>query len=324
MKTVKWGIIGCGDVAELKSGPAFQKTPNSELLTVMRRNLDKAKDFAQRHNVPTWSNNADDLLNSKDINAIYIATPPSTHLEYALKAIEAGKHVYLEKPMALTSQEAKVICTALEKRDSKLVVAHYRRKLPAFAKVKALLEEEAIGKVLFSDIQILQPEKSNMIADTEDNWRLNPTVSGGGYFYDIAPHQIDLMYHYFGAFDKVEGFSTPNTDESLVKDIVNGIISFQNGVQFRGVWNFNSAENSKKDECVIYGSKGSISFSFYGETVNLFTDGSKEIFKFENPKHIQQPMISATVDYFLGKGNNPCPANEGLLIMKALEKLSGR
>lgn len=324
MQKIKWGIIGCGDVAEVKSGPAFKKAQHSELLAVMRRNAEKAKGFAQRHQVPIWTDKAEDILSHNDVNSIYIATPPSSHLEYALKALAAGKNVYLEKPMALTAEEAEKICEAVLVSKGKLTVAHYRRELPAFKKVKSLLEDNAIGDILFADIQILQPAKPDIIAETDENWRLNPDVSGGGFFYDLAPHQIDLMYHYFGPFDSISGFSSTSNQNHLVEETVNGIIRFKNGVQFRGIWNFTSAQVHKKEECVIYGIEGSMRFSFYGETVHLETTNGKEIFRFQNPEHIQQPMIAAVVDYFLGQGENPCPAEDGLLVMQALERLSGR
>ena len=323
MKLIKWGIIGCGDVAEVKSGPAFNKTENSELIGVMRRNGVKAKDFAQRHNVSFWTDNADDLLNNDDINSIYIATPPSTHLEYALKALSLHKNVYLEKPMALTSKEAEIIGEAVKSSRGKLSVAHYRRKLPAFIKVKELIDENAIGKILIADIQILQPKKSKLIANSEENWRLDPQVSGGGLFYDIAPHQIDLMYHYFGAFKNISGLSTSSTSE-MVEDTVNGIIGFENGVQFRGIWNFVGNELYSKEQCIIYGTQGSISFSFYGDSIVVRTKDKEDVLKFNNPKHIQQPMIASVVSYFLGDTENPCAVEEGILVMKALEKLSGR
>ncbi|GGG50732.1 oxidoreductase [Croceivirga lutea] len=322
METVKWGIIGCGDVAEVKSGPAFQKIAGSELLGVMRRNGKKAQDFAQRHQVPIWTDNADELLDNDEINAIYVATPPSTHLKYTMDALTAGKNVYLEKPMALTSEEARELVTAVNNSDNKLSVAHYRRKLPAFEKVKALLDNKAIGSVLFADIQILQPKNSDIVANSEENWRLNPAISGGGYFYDLAPHQIDLMYHYFGEFEDVSGFSTGEVIG--VADTVNGIILFKNDIQFRGLWNFTASETYKKEECVIYGTKGSIYFTFYGDNVILNNQDRETVFEFKNPKHIQQPMIEAVVSYFLGNEENPCSAEEGLTIMKAMEKLSGR
>ena len=324
MEKVKWGIIGCGDVAEVKSGPAFQNLENSMLLAVMRRNGKKAEDFARRHKVPIWSDDADELLQNEEINALYIATPPSTHLEYTLKALKAHKNVYLEKPMTRTSEEAFAICKAVEASSNKVSVAHYRRRLPAFLKVKELIDTEAIGKILYADIQILQPQNTSMITQTEDDWRLKPEISGGGYFHDIGPHQIDLMYHFFGAFDKVAGFSSAHSEQPLVPHTVNGLIEFQSGVQFRGIWNFNAAEANRKDNCTIYGTEGKIVFSFYGETVRLFSNDTQETVVVQNPKHLQQPMIAAVNDYFLNKGENPCTAEEGLVVMRALEKLSGR
>ena len=324
MTGVHWGIIGCGDVAEVKSGPAFQGVENSSLISVMRRNGPKAKDFAERHQVPHWTDNANAILENKDITAVYIATPPSTHLKYALAALAAGKHVYLEKPMALDTNEAQQICDAAAKSKAKLTVAHYRRKLPAFLKVQELLENTTIGNITHADIQILQPRNSDIVAATEKNWRLNPEISGGGYFYDLAPHQIDLLYSYFGPIKKVNGFSHSSHDNPLVEDTVNGIIHFENGIQFRGLWNFNASELNKKEVCTIYGTQGSIEFSFFGDKVRLENKNGLEVFSFTNPKHIQQPMIAATVDYFLGKGENPCSAADGLLVMDTLEKLSGR
>jgi predicted dehydrogenase len=317
MKTIKWGIIGCGDVAEVKSGPAFQKVANSELIAVMRRNGAKAKDFAERHKVPFWYNSVDEILNHPEINAVYIATPPSTHLDIAKQCLAAGKFVYLEKPITLDANEAKQLAEIVTNND-KIVVAHYRRSLPAFQKVKELLESNSIGKVLFADIQILQSSNPTIITKTEDHWRLKPETSGGGYFHDIAPHQIDLMYHYFGVIKNAEGFST-STQNNKVADIVNGIIDFENGVQFRGIWNFIASEKEVKDECKIYGEKGTITFSFYGEKVFLNTDDKDEVFLFENLKHIQQPLIEQTVNYFLGKAKNPCALENGVQVMEIID-----
>lgn len=325
MEKVIWGIIGCGDVAEVKSGPAFQKAPNSQLYAVMRRNAEKAKDFALRHQVPLWYDRADDLLANPEINAVYIATPPSTHLELALEALRAGKHVYLEKPMTLNSREAEVLVEAVRTSDRKLSVAHYRRKLPAFLKVKELLEKEAIGAVRFADVKILQSEKPSLVANSEENWRVDPEVSGGGYFHDLAPHQLDLMVHFFGEPAKAEGFSVRQGDTYDADDLVNGIISFKNGVQFRGLWSFNVSEKNQEDSCRIYGSKGMIEYSFLGNRVELVSDVATESFRFDAVPHVQQPMIEATVAYFLGKTTiNPCRVEEGLVVMNLMDDLTSR
>lgn len=317
MKTIKWGIIGCGDVAEIKSGPAFQKVANSKLIAVMRRNGEKAKDFAKRHNVPFWFDDVDEILNHPEINAIYIATPPSSHLEIVKKALALKKFIYLEKPMTLDFAEAQELDKIVSENDT-IVVAHYRRKLLPFLKVKELIQSKVLGKIQLVDIQIYQSKENNIITKTEANWRLKPEISGGGYFNDIAPHQIDLMYHYFGEIKNAQGFST-STKNNKVADVVNGIIEFKSGVQFRGIWNFIANENETKDECKIYGDKGNISFSFYGEKIFLNTDNNIEVFEFDTPINIQQPMIEATVNYFLGKAKNPCTVKDGVQVMEILD-----
>jgi len=317
MDSINWGIIGCGNVAEVKSGPAFQKIKNSKLIAVMRRNTLKAEDFAKRHKVPFWYDSVDKLLKNNRINAIYIATPPSTHLEIIKKCLDAKKFVYLEKPITLNYAEAKELDKIVAKND-KVVVAHYRRRLPAFEKVKELIEAKIIGKIQFVDLQILQSKNNNIIAKTETNWRLKPEVSGGGYFYDIAPHQIDLMYYYFGKIKVAKGFGTSSTQQN-VNDIVNGIIEFKNGIQFRGIWNFIASDKEVKDECKIYGEKGTITFSFYGKKIVVSTNEVEEIFHFKNPKHIQQPMIEQTVNYFLNLDKNPCNIKDAVIVMEVME-----
>jgi len=127
---IKWGIIGCGDVTEIKSGPAFNKVKDSCLVAVMRRDNNQAKDYARRHNVAKWSIDANGLINDPDINAIYVATPPSSHEEYTIAALNAGKNVYVEKPMGLNAAAARRMAKASGDNNVKLVVAHYRRAQP--------------------------------------------------------------------------------------------------------------------------------------------------------------------------------------------------
>jgi predicted dehydrogenase len=161
MKNVRWGIIGCGDVTEVKSGPAFQLVENSELIGVMRRNEDLAKDYAKRHNVAKWYGNAELLINDPDINAIYIATPPSSHMEYAIDAISAGKPVYVEKPMAMSYEESRKMIAASKNSNVKLFVAYYRRALPRFLKVKSIIESGIIGKIKFINVRYYEMQRKN-------------------------------------------------------------------------------------------------------------------------------------------------------------------
>lgn len=321
---IKWGIIGCGDVVERKSGGAFQNIPDAQLLAVMRRNGDKAAGFAKRYGVPKWYDKAEALINDPEIEAVYVATPPAFHEPYAIAAMKAGKHVYLEKPMALEHHSASRILEVAKECQAKLAIAHYRRALPAFQKVKALLEEEIIGQPLFAEIKILQPSQSGIIAASESNWRIDPEVSGGGYFHDLAPHQIDLMVCFFGGIKVAAGFSGNQAAAYNADDIVNGIIEFENGVQFRGLWCFSVPSEEAVDSCTIVGSKGKLTFSFFGEAVVVWNAGQKQTFTFQNPGFVQQPMIEKVNRYFLGKGDNPCPAEEAVEGIRIMDVFTGK
>jgi predicted dehydrogenase len=182
-------------------------------------------------------------------------------------------------------------------------------------KVQELIKDAAIGDVRLAEIKILQPGNSEIIADTEDSWRVVPNLSGGGYFFDLAPHQIDLMLTYFGRVESAAGFGSNLSNSHQANDIVTGILKFDSGMHFSGTWAFNVDEAQKEDSCKIYGSKGLIEFSFYGDQVNLISDHSKS-FKFSNPKAIQQPMIEQTVQYFLNQQeHNPCSIHEAAKVI---------
>ncbi len=321
--TIHWGIIGCGDVTEVKSGPAFNKVPNSKLVAVMRRNAEKAKDYAQRHGIGKWYSNPDELINDPEVNAIYVATPPLYHEEYAIKALRAGKPVYVEKPMAVNASSAERIERASKETGIKICIAHYRRQQPLFLKLKELLEQNAIGTIRLINLQIFQPYQSNIIAHTEENWRVDPTLSGGGLFYDLAPHQLDLMLYFFGAPKKVAGISINAGGYYDADDTTSGQLLFENNILFNGCWCFVASE--RKDHCEIIGDAGKISFSIFDHNPVLLTTGRMDtVFEFEKIQHVQQPMIQKVVEYFLDQSSNPCTAKEGVLVMEMMDRFSGK
>lgn len=325
MNTINWGIIGCGDVTELKSGPAFNKVPNSSLVAVMRRNADKAADYAIRHNVPKWYNNADELINDMDVNAIYIATPPAFHEAYTMAAINAGKPVYVEKPMSLNYKAVQKMYLAAEEHKVKLVVAHYRREWPLFKKLKELIDAATIGnihlvKLGYDKIALTAAE----LADEKIAWRVNPAISGGGLFHDLAPHQLDILYHLFGDARRIQGIATNQAGAYKAHDLVLGNILFNNNIAFSGTWYFNAA--APADYCEITGSRGNIRFSFFSSNIiEITVDGETTAYTFDALQHVQQPMIEKTVRYFLGLANNPCSGYEAAVIMRWMEIfVSGR
>ncbi|WP_461790271.1 Gfo/Idh/MocA family protein [Pedobacter sp.] len=322
MNEIKWGIIGCGDVTEVKSGPAFNKIANSKLVAVMRRDAAKAEDYAKRHGVPKWYSNAADLINDPEVNAVYIATPPLQHEEYTIAALSAGKPVYVEKPMALDGAAALRMAEAAKNTGVKLVVAHYRRAQPLFLKIKSLLEEKAIGDVRFVTLKMLQPAANNVIANSEENWRINPAISGGGLFHDLAPHQLDLMLYYFGKALKFNGIASRNDYCSPVDDLVSGQILFENGIIFSGTWCFSVPKDETADLCEIIGSKGKISFSVFGQSIKLDVDGLTETIDFEPLQHVEQPMIEKVVAYFRNEDINPCSAEVALETMRIMDSFT--
>ena len=320
--TIQWGIIGCGNVTEVKSGPAFNKVVNSSLVAVMRRDASLAEDYAKRHAVPKWYSNADDLINDPAINAIYIATPPKQHEEYAIAAMQAGKPVYVEKPMALDLAACRRMEQVSKDTGVKLVVAHYRRALPLFMRVKELIDQQAIGDIRFARISLLQPDQSAMIAKTGTNWRVDPALAGAGLFYDLAPHQLDLLIHFLGKPTSANGLAVNQAGLYTAEDLVVGVAQLPNQVLFNGTWCFTTPEGKEEDLFEIQGSEGSLRFAVFGHALTIERNGIIETEKFDPPQHIQQPMIAKIVPYFLGNTGNPCSAADAIQSMEMMEQFA--
>ncbi|MCB0659173.1 MAG: Gfo/Idh/MocA family oxidoreductase [Saprospiraceae bacterium] len=324
-KQIQWGIIGVGDVCERKSGPAFQKVPGSDLLAVMRRNGEKARDFADRHGVPKWYDDGQALINDPGINAIYIATPPDSHAHYTRLAAVAGKPVYVEKPMARTYAECLEMIQVCEKHQVPLFVAYYRRALPNFLKIKELLEDQAIGQVRLVDIKLFKPLHQDWQGNPMDetNWRLTPEISGGGHFYDLASHQLDFLDFVLGPVVEAQGIAANQAGMYPAEDLVTGHFRFASGVIGQGMWCFTTGVTSRIEQTRIVGDGGEISFAYFGDpTVNLRRDGHPdEVFTFTYPPHIQQPLIQSIVATLQGVGSCPSTGESGVRTNWVMEML---
>lgn len=306
MKTIRWGIIGCGDVTEVKSGPGFQKADHSALVAVMRRRGDLAKDYAERHKVSRWYDNAGALINDPEVDAVYVATPPSSHKEYALMSAAAGKPVYVEKPMARNFAECQEMIAGCRQAGVALFVAYYRRALPRFLKIKELVDSGAIGDVRFVHITFYQPMTAEDQDPAKQTWRVDPAIGGGGRFVDLASHMLDFLDYVFGPIVEARGLAANQAGKYQAEDIVNGTFRFASGVQGVGTWCFSAFEN--RDFTELVGTDGKISFStFDAQPIALTTpDGATE-FSFDYPQHIEQPLIQTVVDELNGVGK--CPSS---------------
>lgn len=318
MKIIRWGIIGCGNVTEVKSGPAFQKADGSQLVAVMRRSPGLAQDYARRHGVQRWYTDAQKLIDDPEVDAVYIATPPHLHCHYTLAAARAGKPVYVEKPMATSTAECEQMIAACRNAGVPIWVAYYRRALPRFLKVKELLESGAIGELRAVTILLTQPAPS--FPPGEIPWRLQPEIAGGGLFVDLASHTLDFLDYLTGPVRSARGFAASQTRAYPAEDIVSAALSFENGVQGAGLWCFSSHEN--EDRVTLTGSAGRITFStFDNRPVILSTAAGSQYFDIPNPLHIQQPMIQQVVDELLGRGRCESTGESALRTTRVMETI---
>lgn len=299
---INWGIIGCGNVTEVKSGPAFSKVDNSRLVAVMRRNAALAADYARRHNVPRFYTDADKLINDVEINAVYIATPPGSHKDYAIRILKAGKPVYIEKPMALNYDECEAINYASGRYGIPVFVAYYRRTLPGFLKIRNLISEGFIGKVRLVQFQLF---KSLSEDEMQGNlpWRVIPEISGAGHFFDLASHQLDFLDFLFGPVRKTVSVAVNQSRHYPAEDLVTANFLFDNNIVATGSWCFSVPPEATRDSFEIIGEKGIISTSTfnYDPIVVVNNDGSRE-FVNERPENIQYYLIEQIVRSLSGSG----------------------
>ncbi len=304
MQIVRWGIIGCGNVTEVKSGPAFNMTPRSRLVHVMRRQGELARDYARRHGVPAWSDNADNLLRDPQVDAVYVATPPGNHLEYALACAAAGKPCYVEKPMARNHDECMRMVAVFEAAKVPLFVAYYRRALPRFLKIKELIDSGTLGAlrhVHVSQDHLPEPEdgKPELRA-----WRLKPAISGGGRFLDLASHTLDALDFLFGPIESVNGLAKNLAGLYSPEDFVSGTFQFSSGLAGSGNWCYCAGVNREYVELI--GERGLLRFSIFGNApLELIHNTDTQSIDAPNPVHIQQPLIQTIVEDLTGTGRCP-------------------
>jgi 1,5-anhydro-D-fructose reductase (1,5-anhydro-D-mannitol-forming) len=298
MQTVRWGMIGCGDVAEVKSGPALQKADGSALVAVMRRDRAKAEDYARRHSVPRVHASADELIHDPGIDAVYIATPPSSHCGLALRTAAAGKPCLVEKPMAMNHAECLRMVESFRDAQTPLWVAYYRRALPRFLKVRELLGAGVIGQLTSLHIKVTDPLATGEAAKA---WRFNTAISGAGLFLDLASHYFDIIDFLAGPITAAAGFPLNTGGTYEAEDVTATAFQIGGKVAGTGVWNFNASASA--DSIVFTGSSGEIATAVRAdEDVVVIRGGQPSLYRFRNPPHVHQPLVQTIVDELRGKG----------------------
>jgi 1,5-anhydro-D-fructose reductase (1,5-anhydro-D-mannitol-forming) len=307
MDRIRWGIVGCGDVTEVKSGPGFQKADGSALVAVMRRDRAKADDYARRHGVPRVHDTAHALIDDPDVDAVYIATPPSSHHDLALRVAAAHKPCLVEKPMAMNHGQGLEMADAFRAAGVPLWVAYYRRAQPRFLLIRQLLAAGRIGRVTSAHVQIL-----NRLADgyVARSWHFDPSIAGAGLVFDVGSHAVDLLDFLLGPIRGVGAFAINTGGAYTAEDVTMASFAFEAGIVGTGIFNFHAFE--KMDRLVLLGSEGEISTPIFSDEDITVRTGDGEIhYPVVRPTHVHQPLIQTIVDELRGRGRCESTGDSG-------------
>lgn len=323
MKQINWGFIGCGEVTEKKSGPAFNEVEGSQVVAVMSRSENKARSYAERHHVRKWYTDASELIEDPDVNAVYIATPPSSHATFAIMAMRAGKPCYIEKPLAASYSDCIRINRISEQTGVPCFVAYYRRYLPYFQKVKEIIESGTIGNVVNVQVRFSVPPRDlDFQSGKEMPWRLQPDIAGGGYFYDLAPHQIDLLQNLFGVITRAHGYPANRAHLYQAEDTLSACFFFESGIPGSGSWCFVGHESAKEDCIEVICEKGSLSFSvFTYQPIEVITSEGKNSITVPNPPYVQLPLIKSVIEHLQGIGKCDCTSVSATAVNWVLDRV---
>ena len=328
MKILKWGFIGCGEVVETKSGPAFSEVEGSGVVAVMSRTEQRARTFATRHGISRWYTDAQELIDDPEVNAVYIATPPSSHATYAIMAMKAGKPVYVEKPLAASYEDCARINRISEQTGVPCFVAYYRRYLPYFQRVKDIVASGSIGQILNVQIRYTEPPRKSdkeLMAQHKLSWRLQPEIAGGGYFYDMAPHQLDLLQDMFGVILEARGICANRGGLYEAEDSVSACFQFENRLPGSGSWCYVAHESAREDCIEIIGTQGLVSFSVFDyKPIRLQTSKGEENITVPNPPYVQYPIIKAVIEHLQGLAVCTCTSVSATPVNWVMDRILGK
>ena len=321
MKTIRWGIIGCGDVTEVKSGPGFRKAANSQLLAVMRRNGALAADFAWRHGVPRWHTDADAIIRAEDIDAVYVATTPESHCDYVLQCAAAGKPVLVEKPMAMDAGQCEAMLAACKAATLPLWVAYYRRALPRFLAVRDLVQNGVVGPVRMVTSRQFQPQKPREEMNPgSPPWRIDAARSGGGLFVDMVSHTLDLLDFVFGPIEQIRAFADNQAGAYRPEEIVTASYRFASGAYGSGAWCYAADREEEYNE--IIGANARIRFSTTKPVpIRVMRGDAIEEIPVDDPPHVHQPLIETIVNEMNEQGACPSTGESGARTTRVIDEI---
>ncbi len=322
MDTVRWGILGAGDVVLRKSGGPFSRVPGAALTAVMRRDAGKAQEAAAILGAKRWYSEASALIADPEVDAVYVATPPSSHRPLTIQCAEAGKPVLVEKPMARTYGECIEMVAACRRAGVPLFVAYYRRAMAKYHRIKALIEGGAIGDVRLVTYAQHRPLEDPVDKGAAVGWRTRPDISGGGYFVDTGSHVLDLMEFLFGPVTQASGVAGRMAGSYEAEDTVTASLLLGGRVPMAGHWCFAAPDTT--EQCRVIGSDATLSFAVLdvGDPVRLLRDGSVVSEEaFDVPEWVHEPFVASVTDALLGRAEALATGESGARTARVVDAI---
>lgn len=281
---VRWGLIGTGDIAQKRVAGAIVDDPHSELVAVCRRSERELNQFADQFGVPHRFVDAEQLIASSNVDAVYVATPVECHCSQTIAGAKAGKHVLVEKPMAIDPEQCQQMIAACQSAGVTLAVAYYRRFYPAIERIKHLIESGALGRVL--SIACVTGNPNRFLAD---DWRVVLARGGGGPLMDIGSHRLDLFLHLLGDVQSVQSsrIDSPNFEAEQTATL---LMQFTGGVH--GVLQCYFGTVNAPDRLEVIGTDGRVTIEdLNSDEMLLFTAAG--VFRESHPpvNNFHSPLI---------------------------------
>lgn len=328
MRTIRWGMIGCGEVAQQKSGPGFLRARNSTLVAVADRNLDRAQAFASKHGVQRAGTDADALIAAADVDAVYVATRTDSHFDFVQRCARAGKPVLVEKPPAMSHGQVQQMIAACRAAGVPLWVAYYRRALPRFLAVRDLVQSGAIGEVRMVTLRHFHAVPSpEAMRGPFWSWRLDPTQSGGGIFFEAVGHALDILDFILGPIAEARAFAGNQAGAYPAEDVVAASFRFASGVLGSGAWCFATDQDDEYNE--IVGSTGRLRYSTFPPLsppagrppapIRIFRGDTVEEHPVADPPYVHEPLIQTIVDEMNGQGACPSTGESAARTAKVID-----
>ena len=296
MGILKWGLIGCGDIAQKRVAPALRDLPTCQLLAITRSHTDRAESFAQHFGANRWHRTCQELLADEEVDAVYIATPVHLHAAQAVAAAVAGKHVLCEKPMAMNVEECDQMIAACRANNVKLGIAYYRHFYPLIDRIKSIIQSGEIGKPVL--VQINAFEWFDPQPDHPRYWLIKTELAGGGPMFDFGCHRIEALVNIFGPVKQVASMVSNVAFNREVEDTATALFQFESGTC--AVLSVTHAASEPRDTLSVFGTRGSMHIAaLNGGEMNIKTNNGERLESHPPASNVHKPLIEDFVEAVL-------------------------